>query len=251
MVGCDQVSQHQIGLIVLSRFFHLLSGGAAQGLVNALKASIETTTDTQLICTFGAVGSMKQKLMDGAPCDVVILTTALIEQLTASGHVLAGSARHLGPVKTGVAVKSGTPWPEVETAAQLKTALLAATGIYFPDPQLATAGIHFMKVLNGLGIADTVANKLRPFPNGNAAMNAMAACDDPHVIGCTQVTEILITAGIDLVANLPLEFELATMYTAGVRSNSTCAAQAQVMIDMLTSQENAALRAKGGFLPLA
>ena len=251
MVRCDQVSQHQIGLIVLSRFFHLLSGGAAQGLVNALKASIETTTDTQLICTFGAVGAMKQKLMDGAPCDVVILTTALIEQLTASGHVLAGSARHLGPVKTGVAVKSGTPWPEVETAAQLKTALLAATGIYFPDPQLATAGIHFMKVLNGLGIADTVANKLRPFPNGNAAMNAMAACDDPHVIGCTQVTEILITAGIDLVANLPLEFELATMYTAGVRSNITCAAQAQVMIDMLTSQENAALRAKGGFLPLA
>ena len=251
MVGCDQVSQHQIGLIVLSRFFHLLSGGAAQGLVNALKASIETTTDTQLICTFGAVGSMKQKLMDGAPCDVVILTEALIEQLTDSGHVLAGSARHLGPVKTGVAVKSGTPWPEVETAAQLKTALLAATGIYFPDPQLATAGIHFMKVLNGLGIADTVAHKLRPFPNGNAAMNAMAACDDPHVIGCTQVTEILITAGIDLVANLPLEFELATMYTAGVRSNSTCAAQAQVMIDMLTSQENAALRAKGGFLPLA
>jgi molybdate transport system substrate-binding protein len=165
--------------------------------------------------------------------------------------VLAGSARHLGPVKTGVAVKSGTPWPQVETAAQLKAALLAATGIYFPDPQLATAGIHFMKVLNGLGIADTVANKLRPFPNGNAAMNAMAACDDPQVMGCTQVTEILITAGIDLVANLPLEFELATMYTAGIRSTSTCAAEAQAMIDMLTSQENAALRAKGGFLPVA
>jgi len=247
----DQVSQHQIGLIVVSRFFHLLSGGAAQGLVNALKASIETTTDTQLICTFGAVGSMKQKLLEAAPCDVVILTAALIEQLTASGHVLAGSARHLGPVKTGVAVKSGAPWPQVETAEQLKAAMLAATGIYFPDPQLATAGIHFMKVLNGLDIADTVANKLRPFPNGNAAMNAMAACDDPQVMGCTQVTEILITAGIDLVANLPLEFELATMYTAGIRSISACAAEAQAMIDMLTSQEHAALRAKGGFLPVA
>jgi molybdate transport system substrate-binding protein len=164
---------------------------------------------------------------------------------------LAGSARHLGPVKTGVAVKHGTPWPQVETAEQLKAAMLAATGIYIPDPQLATAGIHFMKVLTGLGIAGTVASKLRPYPNGNAAMNAMAACDDPHVIGATQVTEILITPGIDLVANLPLEFELATMYTAGVRSTSTCAAQAQAMVDLLTSPEQAALRAKGGFLPLA
>lgn len=251
MVQRDQVGQHQIGLILLSRSLHLLSGGAAQGLVNALKASIETATHTQLANTFGAVGLMKQKLIDGAPCDVVILTAALIEQLTASGHVVAGSARHLGPVKTGVAVKHGTPHPQVETVEQLKAALLAATGIYFPDPQLATAGIHFMKVLNGLGIAETVASKLRPYPNGNTAMNAMAACDDPHVIGCTQVTEILITEGVDWVANLPLEFELATLYTAGVRSNSTCKVEAQAMIDILTSPEQAALRAKGGFLPLA
>ena len=43
---------------------HLLSGGAAQGLVNALKPSIEKTTDTQLSCTFGAVGLMKQKLLE-------------------------------------------------------------------------------------------------------------------------------------------------------------------------------------------
>jgi molybdate transport system substrate-binding protein len=228
----------------------LLSGGAAQGLVNALKTSIETATHTHLSNTFGAVGLMKQKLIDGAPCDVVILTATLIDQLTASGHVVAGSARHLGPVKTGVAVKRGTPHPKVETAEQLKAAMLAATGIYFPDPQLATAGIHFMKVLNGLGIAETVASKLRPYPNGNTAMNAMAACDDPHVIGCTQVTEILITEGVDLVANLPLEFELATMYTAGVRSTSTCQVEAQAMIDILTSPEQAELRAKGGFLPL-
>jgi hypothetical protein len=62
-----------------------------------------------------------------------------------------------------------------------------------------------MKVLHGLGIAETVASKLRPFPNGNTAMNAMAACEDPHVIGCTQVTEILITQGVDLVANLPIK----------------------------------------------
>lgn len=235
----------------MSRFIHLLSGGAAQGLVNDLKPSIEIATSTMMSSTFGAVGLMKQKLIEGAPCDVVILTAALIEQLTASGHVLAGSARHLGPVKTGVAVKSGSPWPQVETAEQLKAAMLEATGIYFPDPQLATAGIHFMKVLNGLGIADTVASKLRPYPNGNTAMNAMAACDDPQVIGCTQVTEILITAGVDLVANLPIEFELATMYTAGVRSTSTCAQQAQAMIDILTSSEHANLRARGGFLPVA
>jgi ABC-type molybdate transport system substrate-binding protein len=41
------------------------------------------------------------------------------------------------------------------------------------------------------------------------------------------------------------------MYTAGVLTNSTCAAQAQTLIDILTSPAQAELRAKGGFLPVA
>ena len=247
MGGRYQICQHQIGLIVLTRFIHLLSGGAAQGLVNALKPSIESATDTQLSCTFGAVGLMKQKLLEGAPSDVVILTAALIEQLTSSGHVLAGSARHLGPVKTGVAVKHGTPHPKVDTAEQLKAAMLAATGIYFPDPQLATAGIHFMKVLNGLGIAETVAGQLRPYPNGNTAMNAMAACDDPHVIGCTQVTEILSTPGVQLVGDLPKAHELATVYTAAIGTLAQSPEAAAQFIALLAGPEASAQRAAGGF----
>jgi hypothetical protein len=39
------------------------------------------------------------------------------------------------------------------------------------------------------------------------------------------------------------------MYTAGVVSTSRFATQAQTLIDLLTSPENASLRAQGGFLP--
>jgi molybdate transport system substrate-binding protein len=237
-------------LTALKTSVHLLSGGAAQGLVNALKTFFEAAQGASLSCIFGAVGAMRQKLMDGAPCDVLILTAALIEQLTSTGQVQAGSAKPLGVVKTGVAVKTNTPWPQLETAQQLTQAMRLATGIYFPDPQLATAGIHFMKVLRSLGIDQEVAHKLQPFPNGNAAMNAMAACDDPAVIGCTQVTEILITPGVDWVANLPIEFELATVYTASVCSASKNPQAAHALIDLLASTQHAALRAQGGFLPV-
>ena len=228
---------------------HLMSGGAAQGLVRQLQAPFETSSGLHLNGTFGAVGAMKQSFLDGAPCDVLILTQALIEGLVQSGQVLAGSARHLGVVKTGIAVKAGTAWPQVDTADALKRALQQATGIYFPDPQLATAGIHFMKVLIQLGIADEVAARLKPYPNGATAMKAMAACDDPQVIGCTQVTEILITPGVDLVADLPAVFELATVYTAGVCSASAHPQAAQQCINLLVSPAHGAMRQQGGFLP--
>ena len=230
---------------------HLLSGGAAQGLVRQLQASFEAAHGVALDATFGAVGAMKQRLQDGAPCDVLILTQALIDGLVQSGQVRAGSDRQLGIVKTGVAVKAGTPWPDVASADSLRQALRQASGIYFPDPQLATAGIHFMKVLNELGIAGEVAERLRTFPNGATAMKAMAECDDPNVIGCTQVTEILITPGTALVADLPLAFELATVYTAAVCTASRQPQAAAQLIDQMISPLHAGLRQQGGFLPAA
>lgn len=230
---------------------HLLSGGAAQGLVRQLQPAFEAANGVQLHSTFGAVGAMKQRLLDGAPCDVLILTQALIDALVQSGQVRAGSARDLGIVKTGVAVKAGSPRPDVASADSLRQALRQATGIFFPDPQLATAGIHFMKVLNALGIASEVAERLRPFPNGATAMQAMAECDDPQVIGCTQVTEILITPGVDLVADLPAAFELATVYTAAVCTASAQPQAATAFIAQCVSPALAQGRQQAGFLPAA
>ena len=225
----------------------ILSGGAAQGLVSQLQDRFFSESGRAIEGTFGAVGLMRDKLLAGEPCDVLILTQALIDQLTASGHVVAGSARPVGVVKTGIAVKTGEPAPDVGNPAALKAALLAARGIYFPDPLKATAGIHFMKVLQQLGIADDVAAFLRPFPNGNAAMSALAQAGEHGLIGCTQVTEILYTPGVQLVARLPKEFELATVYTAAVCAKAEQPQAAAMLIDMLVSPQAAEIRRTGGF----
>ena len=226
---------------------HLLSGGAAQGLVTQLKSRFEEADQCVLDGQFGAVGAMLDRLVAGVPCDAVILTHSLIDQLADLGHVVPGSARPLGIVKTGVAVKNGAPAPKVDTTSALKEALLAATGIYFPDPVRATAGIHFMKVLQELGLGEELADRLRPFPNGATAMREMAESADAGVIGCTQVTEILYTAGVQLVAPLPNEFELATVYTAAVCAKAGHPKTAAVLIGLLGSKDTEGLRKAAGF----
>ena len=74
---------------------HLLSGGAAHGLVSQLEGRFAADTHCHIAGTYNAVGAMRDQLLAGTPCDVVILTGALIAQLEASGHVLPGSARAL------------------------------------------------------------------------------------------------------------------------------------------------------------
>lgn len=229
------------------RQLHLLSGGAAQGLVTRLQDNFKAQNGCSIDSTFGAVGMMKDSLLAGAPCDVIILTDALIAQLTASGELLAGSAHALGVVKTGVAVKTGEKPVDVSSPATLKAALQSARGIYFPDPVKATAGIHVMNVLKALGLDALLADKLRPYPNGATAMRAMAQTDEPGLLGCTQITEILYTPGVALVAPLPNEFELATVYTAAVCARSGQAETARALIAMLVSADAAALRLACGF----
>jgi molybdate transport system substrate-binding protein len=231
----------------LQRQIRLISGGAAQGLVEQLKDRFLSESGCAVAASFGAVGTMKDKLLSGEPCDLVILTQALVDQLASQGHVVAGSESPLGVVRTGVAIKPGQPVPDVSTAASLKAALLAANGIYFPDPLKATAGIHFMKVLKALGIDEALASRLRPYPNGTTAMREMSQCDEAGLIGCTQVTEILYTPQVQLAGMLPPEFELATVYSAAVCSRTQEPRAAAEFIGLLAGSHAEAIRAAGGF----
>ena len=226
---------------------NLLCAGAAQGLVKALQASFLAATGADVATRFGAVGALQEALLAGEPCDVMVVTAAMVEALTADGRLRPGSSAALGRVRTGIAVRSGQPRPDVATPEALKAALLQAGGIYFPDPLRATAGIHFANVMRQLGIHDELQARFRTYPNGATAMRELAATQAAHLIGCTQVTEINDTAGVDLVAALPSRFELATVYSAAMSQTSAQPELAARFIALLTGAEALALRTAGGF----
>jgi molybdate transport system substrate-binding protein len=234
-------------MAVMTMKLAILSGGAAQGLVTALAPQFKAATGADIDGTFGAVGAMRDKLLAGAPADMLVLTSSLIAELTKGGHVAAGSAADVGAVATGVAVRAGDPAPPIADADALRAAMRAADAIYFPDPKLATAGIHFAKVLDKLGIAGEVAARLRPFPNGATAMRALAAVKGGRPIGCTQITEILNTPGVTLVSNLPEDFALTTVYTLGICAKAQSSDLARKLAAMLTGAATRDLRRKLGF----
>lgn len=226
---------------------HLLCAGAAQGLVKALQARFHAETGAEIQARFGAVGAMKEALLAGAPCDVLVLTQALIDGLVADSRMAAASVAPLGRVRTGVAVRAGTAWPDVTSAAALKAALLAGSAVYVPDTVRSTAGIHIAKVLRELGVDGLLKDRMREFPNGATAMREMAASAEAAPIGCTQVTEIRYTPGVELVGLLPAQFELATTYTAAASAQAAEPALATAFIALLVGADTRALRAAGGF----
>ena len=197
--------------------------------------------------TFGAVGALKEKLVAGERCDVVILTAAMIADLEREGRLLPGASAPLGRVRTGIAVRTGDALPQVSDRAHLRDMLLAASGIYVPDTLRSTAGIHFAQVLTRLGIHDDVAPRLRLYPNGATAMRELASATGPGLVGCTQITEIRYTPGVALVGPLPAEFELATVYSVAVGADARAPDLALRFALLLSGSASRVLRANSGF----
>jgi molybdate transport system substrate-binding protein len=231
----------------VSAELHVLSAGAAQGLIETLAPPFLAQTGVALHSTFGAVGAIRERLLAGDRCDALILTETMIDQLTATGHLVAGTQARLGRVRTGIGVRNGDALPDITSRAALEHSLRAATEIFLPDPQRATAGIHFARVLDQLGIRSEVAQRLRPHPNGAAAMYALAHSSSSTPIGCTQVSEIKYAEGVTLVGPLPTEFELATVYSIAVCSAAHQPAVAQRFAGWLGGADASEARGKAGF----
>jgi molybdate transport system substrate-binding protein len=227
---------------------NILSGGAAQGLVGSLAAKFKTLTGFDIGGEFGAVGAMADKLRNGTPTDIVILTAALVARLAEEKLVVPASISDVGLVETALAVRAGDPRVRATDAATLRAAFLAADAIFVPDTRASTAGIHVAKVLGQLGIAEEVAARLKIYPNGATAMHQMAESRAAKPIGCTQSTEIISTEGVVLSGSLPKGCDLATMYTAGVTTQAAHARQAQALIELLTGADQQSLRSAAGFL---
>jgi molybdate transport system substrate-binding protein len=218
------------------------------GLVRALEPLFLQQHGASIHAHFGAVGAMKEALAAGEACDVMVVTAAMIDALTDSGAMRSGSSATLGRVLTGVAVRAGAVVPAIDRPAALKAALLAADAIYFPDAQRATAGIHFAKVMQALGVHDALQPHFCTFPNGATAMREMAASPAQQPIGCTQVSEIMYSPGVTLVGALPAPFELATGYCAAVATTAADAELASRFIALMCGPDAQGLRVAAGFV---
>lgn len=225
----------------------ILSAGAAQGIVTALGERFRDETECEIDDFFSGVGRIKAKLLAGAPVDLIILTASLIAELVADGQVRADTCVALGTVRTGLAVRCGDPLPDISSVAGLRACFRAAQGVYIPDPRYGTAGGHLARVLDALDIRRELDPRLRAHADGPTAMRELARAAGERLIGVTQITEIINTPGVTVVGPLPGEFDLATVYSAGVCTRANAPDLAYRFAALLGGDSSRALRAKAGF----
>jgi molybdate transport system substrate-binding protein len=170
---------------------------------------------------------------------------AALGQLIKDGRVLAGSRVALARSGIGMAVRAGTPKPDISSLDALRRTLLQAKSIAY---SASVSGRYFTtELVQRLGIADQVLGKSRRIDRER--VGAVVARGEAE-IGFQQISELLPVPGIEVVGPLPPEVQRVTVFSAGVAAASKNADAARAIIRFLASAEAAGTVAKTGLEPM-
>ncbi len=214
----------------------LIAPGGAKAALEQLIPGFETKTGTKVKATYGSGLGTKKQVANGEPFDVPIVQPPYSEVLT-SGNVIADSAKTLASVSVGIAVKKGSPQPDIATPEAVKKTLLAAKSIAYPDAAGgAAAGVSFEQTLKKLGIDDQMQPKIKRAQGGAGAMKMVASGEVE--IGLTFLSE-MDEPGIDVVGPLPKEISQPTVLVGFVSAHAKNPAGAKELLEYLSSPEAA------------
>ena len=220
------------------------AAGATKEVVIRLAPGFTKAVGIRIDAVYDTVGALRDRLLQGEKSDVVMLSNAALDTLQGKNMIAVDSRLSLGSVAIALAVQKGASIPDISTPEALKKTLLGAKSVSYADPARgATAGTHFAKVLDQLGIRARIADRTIIIPFGVEVIQAVA---DGHVeLGVSQSSEISLHPGVSLVGPLPTPFALTTPYAAATLKGAS--ENAKSFIDFLKSNVGAAALMEAGF----
>jgi len=193
----------------------MLAAGATEGPVRALLPEFTAAGGPQVDVEFSTVGALRDRLVGGETADVIALSTVVLEALEKEGRFVPGSRVEFGCATCGVAIRDGFLTPNISTPEAFKKALLAARSVAQTDPaQGGSSGIYFAKLLERMGIAEEMKDKLI---YGKAGRDVgMLVRNLRAELGVTFTSEFIPIEGLRVVGNFPKEYQFVNGYGAAI-----------------------------------
>ena len=208
--------------------------------------------DAQVVPAFEASGGsisidwaptavIMERIAGGATADAALVLSDAMDRLVADGRVEAGSRIAVARSRYGIAVRAGTPHPEIDTVEALTRSLLEARSVAYS--RTGASGIYFAGLLPRLGIADAVNARATIIPQGFTAERLVSGDAD---IAVQQISELMVVDGIEIVGPFPDPVQAVTTFCAAILSGAEDRQGAARFLASLTTAEAArAYRASG------
>ena len=228
------------GAVVEAAEIKVLSTVGMQPATVELFKSFEAATGHKILVTYGLAAVLRTSVLEGAPADVLVLTSATIDDLVKSGKVVAATKADVARSGVGVGVKAGAPKPDISTPEALKRTIVAAKSIGYSRE--GASGVAFARAVEHLGLTEQVAAKYKD--TGTKAGEMVAAGEIE--LAAAQIPELMAVPGVDVVGPLPAELQTTTVFSVGLATEAKDAGAGRALIEFLAGPQAAPVyKAKG------
>ena len=217
----------------------ILSGGAMKSLMVDVVPLFERVSGVKVEIKFALTSVLKKEIEDGAAFDIALLPRPELDALVEAGKIAAGTQTDITRSAVGLAVRAGSPKPDIGTVEALKRTLQEAKSIGYSD---GPSGAYIAELLVRLGIADDMKPKTRLTSRPVAEIVAEGEAE----VGMQQIVAILPVKGAELVGPLPGELQNIIVYAAGIAVGSGQSGTARTLVAFMATPDVARMiRAKG------
>ena len=213
-----------------------------------LGPQFEAETGHKIVAMYETNSALVQQASAGGYFDVVVANRPGIERLARINRVVAGSIVDIASSVAAVAVRSGTPKPDVSTAEALKRALLAARSISRPPfNSTGTTGNHITLVAERLGITADVNAKA--VIGDKVRSPGQVVADGDADVALHMLQELMAIPGIEVAGPFPSELQGKFMFSAGLVLGVEDNEAAKALIAFLRTPRAAEVISSKGMAP--
>ena len=214
-----------------------------QLLAELVAAYFDRSGQAVAVESVGGVDAAR-RVQAGEVFDVVILASDAMAKLIGAGHLRADSLTDLVHSGVAVAVRAGTPAPDIGSEAALRLAVLAAPTLSYST---GPSGVALARLFERWGIADQIKPRIVTAPPGVPVGSLVAKGE--VALGFQQFSELIHVQGIRIVGPLPSAIQITTTFSAAMASGCTRPAEVQALLDFMASPEAAAAKQGQGMEP--
>ncbi len=223
---------------------HLISSMATKKLLAELIEHYRGVAPQEVLLeAVGGVDAAK-RVAAGEVFDGVALAAKTIDELIASGRIVAGSRVDLVTSGVAVAVRAGASQPGIGTEEAVKQAVLAARTISYST---GPSGVHLAKLFERWGMAEVLKGRIVQAPPGVPVGSLVA--NGVVELGFQQYSELMDVPGITVLGPLPDAIQIITTFSAGVAASSTQPDAVRALLAFLSSPAVAAIKRRQGMEP--
>jgi molybdate transport system substrate-binding protein len=228
----------------------MISGGLAAAY-KELVPQFERATGNTVVTAYGpSMGTTENaipvRLARGEAADVLIMVGDALGEMIEQGKAVRTSRVDLVRSPIGIAVRAGTPKPDIRTPHALKQALLNAKSVAYSD---SASGVYVgTELFKRLGIAADMKDKARMIPAEPVA--SVVARGDAE-LGFQQISELLPTLEPILLGRYRRKYKKSRSSLQAITASANQPEAGKALIVFLASAAAAPVLKRAGLDPFA